>query len=130
MSNKNITFNTDAGVPAAANLVINTGSDFSTTFTVVDTSNAAFDFTGYTAASQMSKSVAVGATLGAVGTFTVGITSALGGKINISMSEQNTRNLSEGRYVYDVIVSSGNTFYRLADGNILVRPGISSISAL
>tara|TARA_B100000902_G_scaffold398363_1_gene464870 strand:+ start:7817 stop:8203 length:387 start_codon:yes stop_codon:yes gene_type:complete len=126
MSNKNITFNTDAGVPAAANLVINTGSDFSTTFTVVDTSNAAFDFTGYTAASQMSKSVAVGATLGAVGTFTVGITSALGGKINISMSEQTTRNLSEGRYVYDVNVKTGTTVNKLVNGNILVYAGIST----
>ena len=126
MSNKNITFNTDAGVPAAANLVINTGSDFSTTFTVVDTSNAAFDFTGYTAASQMSKSVAVGATLGAVGTFTVGITSALGGKINISMSEQNTRNLSEGRYVDDVNVKTGTNVSKLVNGNILVYAGIST----
>ena len=41
-----------------------------------------------------------------------------------------TKTLDEGRYVYDVIVSSGNTFYRLVDGNILVQPGISSISAL
>ena len=126
MSNKNITFNTDAGVPAAANLVINTGSDFSTTFTVVDTSNAAFDFTGYTAASQMSKSVAGGATLGAVGTITVGITSALGGKINISLSEQNTRNLSEGRYVYDVNVKTGTNVSKLVNGNILVYAGIST----
>ena len=88
MSNKNITFNTDAGVPAAANLVITTGSSFETTFTVVDTSNTAFDFTGYTGTSQMAKSVAVGATFGAVGTFTVGVTSALGGKIKISMSKK------------------------------------------
>ena len=126
MSNKNITFNIDAGVPAAANLVISTGSSFSSTFTVVDTSNAAFDFTGYTAASQMAKSVAVGATLGAVGTFNVGFTSAAGGKINIAMSEQNTRNLSEGRYVYDINVSSGATISKLVNGNILVYAGIST----
>ena len=119
MSNKNITFNTDAGVPAAANLVITTGSSFETTFTVVDTSNTAFDFTGYTGTSQMAKSVAVG-------TFTVGVTSALGGKIKISMSEEDTRTLSEGRHVYDVNVKTGSTVSKLVNGNILVYAGISS----
>ncbi len=126
MSNKNITFNIDAGVPAAANLVINTGSSFETTFTVVDTSNTAFDFTGYTGTSQIAKSVAVGATFGAVGTFTVGVTSALGGKIKISMSEEDTRTLSEGRHVYDVNVKTGSTVSKLVNGNILVYAGISS----
>ena len=56
--------------------------------------------------------------------------SAADGKIRISLGGTQTKLIEEGRYVYDVIVSSGNTFYRLVDGNILVQPGISSISAL
>ena len=126
MAKNTLTFDPSSGVAYGVNLTINTGADLDADYTVVGTSGTAFDFTGYTAASQMSKSVAVGATLGAVGTFTVGITSALGGKINISMSEQNTRNLSEGRYVYDVNVKTGTNVSKLVNGNILVYAGIST----
>ena len=47
MASKNITFDPDAGVPKGVNLTIHTGADFTTNFNVVDTSNAAFNFTGY-----------------------------------------------------------------------------------
>ena len=36
-----------------------------------------------------------------------------------------TRSLSEGRYLYDVNVSSGSTFQNYR-GNVLVRTGIST----
>ena len=42
------------------------------------------------------------------------------------MSEQNTRNLSEGRYVYDVNVKTGTNVSKLVNGNILVYAGIST----
>ena len=64
------------------------------------------------------------------GVCTAAAVSAADGKVRISLGGTQTKTLEEGRYVYDVIVSSGNTFYRLVDGNILVQPGISSISAL
>ena len=41
MASKNLTFDPSAGVPYAANLTIYTGTDFKTTFTVVDTSDVA-----------------------------------------------------------------------------------------
>jgi hypothetical protein len=34
--------------------------------------------------------------------------------------------LNEGRYVYDILVGSASTVYRIISGNILVIPGISS----
>ena len=126
MSNKNITFNTDAGVPAAANLVINTGSSFETTFTVVDTSNTAFDFTGYTGSAQLAKSVAIGSSQHAIKTFEVGFTSAKGGEFRLSLGSTATRTLSEGRYVYDVLIGSGSSVYRIVSGDVLVIAGISS----
>jgi flagellar basal body P-ring protein FlgI len=58
--------------------------------------------------------------------FTVGFTSAIGGKFDLSLGSTDTRSLSEGRYVYDILVSSGSTVYRIASGNVLVVPGISS----
>ncbi len=130
MSTKKITFDPDAGVAYAANFVISGGANFKGNFEVVGTSNTAFDFTGYSGSSQMTKSVSIGSTGNPAATFAVGFTSAAGGKFNISLGGTQTQSLNEGRYVYDVIVSSGTTFYRIVDGTILVQPGISSISAL
>lgn len=126
MATNKITFDPDAGVAYPVNLTINTGATFKANFDVVSTANTAFNFTGYTGSSQMAKSVSIGSTLYAVATFNVGFTSAAGGKFSISLGSTITRGLTEGRYVYDILVSSGSTVYRIIDGMILVRPGISS----
>ena len=126
MATKNVTFDPDSGVPYGANLSIYGGTDFSTTFNVKTTSNAAFDLTGYSGAGALAKSVAVGATLGATDTFTVGFTSAYDGKFKISLGSTATRSLNEGRYVYNVLVSSGSTVYSLVNGNVLVIAGITT----
>lgn len=126
MSSRNITFDTTSGVPNATNLTIHAGADFTSTFNVVTISNSPFNFTGWTGSAQMAKSVSIGATLGAVATFNVGFTSAAGGKFKISLGSTATKSLSEGRYVYDVLVSSGSTVYNIINGNILVYSGISS----
>ena len=126
MATKNVTFDPDSGVPYGANLSIYGGTDFSTTFNVKTTSNAAFDLTGYSGAGALAKSVAVGATLGATDTFTVGFTSAYDGKLKISLTDTETNNLTEGRYVYDVLVTAGSTTYPLVRGNAQVYNTISS----
>ncbi len=126
MASKKITFDPSAGVPYAANLTIFGGANFSADFTVVDTGNAAYNFTGWTGSAQLAKSVSVGATMGALATFNVGFTSAYDGKFNLSLGSTATGNLAEGRYVYNVLVSSGTTIYSIANGNILVYAGISS----
>ena len=126
MANKTITFDPESGVPYGANLAIYGGTDFSTTFTAKSTNNNNFDLTGYSGASALSKSVAVGATLGATVAFTVGITSAAGGKINLSLTDTQTTSLTEGRYVYDVLVTVGSTTYPLVRGNAQVYNTISS----
>ena len=128
MASKNITFDPSSGVPFAANLTIQGGADFSTTFNVVDTSNSPYPFTtAWSASSQIAKSVAIGATLGASATFTAGITtSATLSTVKISLGSTDTKSLSEGRYVYNVLVGSGATIYNIANGNILVYAGVSS----
>ncbi len=126
MASKNLTFDPTAGVPYSANLTIYGGANFNANFTVVDTSNAAYNFTGWTGSAQMAKSVAVGATLGVTTTFTVGFTSAYDGKFKLSLGSTGTRSLKEGRYVYNVLVSSGSTIYNIVNGNILVYSGIAS----
>ena len=126
MSSKNVTFDPDSGVSKGANLTIYTGADFVTHFNVSNTANSAFDLTGYTGSSAMSKSVSIGATLGITTSFAVGFTNAFDGKLKISLDSTSTRSLSEGRYVYDVLISSGSTVYSLVNGNILVIPGITT----
>ena len=126
MPSRNITFDPDAGVPKGANLTIHTGADFSANFNVVDTSSSAFNFESWTGSSQMTKSVSIGSSSYPTATFNVGFTSAAGGKFSLSLDSNSTRSLVEGRYIYDILVSSGSTVYRIVDGNILVKPGISS----
>ena len=130
MATKNVTFDPDAGVPKGVNLTMYGGSDFEVNLVVNTTSNAAFDLTNYSGSAAMSKSVAVGATLGTTSSFTVGFTSAYDGKLKISLGAVNTRATAEGRYVYDVLlkheVGGGSTVHPLISGNILVVNPVSS----
>ena len=130
MATKNVTFDPDAGVPKGVNLTMYGGSDFEVNLVVNTTSNAAFDLTNYSGSAAMSKSVAVGATLGITSSFTVGFTSAYDGKLKISLGAVNTRATAEGRYVYDVLlkheVGGGSTVHPLVSGNILVVNPVSS----
>ena len=83
---------------------------------------------GWTGSSQMTKSTAIGSTAFPVATFTVGIdtTASSGYGLTVSLGSTDTRSVKAGRYVYDVLVGSGATVYRIIDGNILVRGGVSS----
>ena len=126
MATKKITFDPDAGVPVASNLTIYGGANFKANFNVFDTSNAAFNFTDWTGSSQMQKSVGAGATTLPTSTFTVGFTSAYDGKIALTLTSAATTSIPEGRYMYNVLVSSGTTFYNIVNGDILVYQGISS----
>ena len=126
MANNTITFDPDAGIAYGVNLTILSGADFKSTFSVLKPDKSAYNFTGYSGSSQMTKSVAIGATLGISTTFNVGFTSAAAGEFQISLGSTDTRNLKTGRHVYDILVSSGSTIYRIVSGNIMVQGGISS----
>jgi|TARA_R100000030_G_scaffold60694_1_gene45794 hypothetical protein len=126
MATKTITFDPDSGVPYGLNLTMYGGSDFAVNINVKTTSNGNFDLTDYSGSAAMSKSVAVGATLGITSSFTVGFTSAYDGQMKISLGSTDTRGTTEGRYMYDILVSSGSTTYTLANGNIYVYNPVSS----
>ena len=109
MANQNITFDVASGTPYEANLTINGGANFSNIFTVKNPDSTAFDFTDYGGSSQMTKSVGVGSTGFPDATFTVGFTSAVEGKLEISLGSTSTRSLAAGRYVYDILVNSASS---------------------
>jgi len=122
MASSTITFDPDSGVPAGANLTIYGGTDFSATFNAKTPGNENFNFTSYSGAGKISKSIGIGASTG-TGNYTaltVGITSALGGVLAVSLTDTQTASLSEGRYVYDVLVTSGGNTYPLVTGNVYV----------
>ena len=130
MASSNIVFDPDSGVPYGLNLTIYGGADFITNLNVKTTASGNFDLTNFSASAAISKSVAVGATLGITTSFTVGFTSAYDGQMKLSLGTTSTRNLAEGRYVYDVLVKEevggGATTYTLANGNIYVYNPVSS----
>jgi len=126
MASQTIVFDPTAGIPVGANLTIYGGSALAADFSIVDTGSSAYDLSDFTGSSQMAKSVAVGATLGAQATFTVGFTSAADGKIRVSYGATQTGALSAGRYMYNVLISTGTTVYNIIEGNAMVYAGISS----
>jgi len=139
MAKNTLTFDPSSGVAYGVNLTLNTGADLDADYTVVGTSGTAFDFSSdnavaigtaavadWTGSAQLSKSVAIGSSQHAAATFEVGFTSAKGGEFRLSLGSTATRTLKEGRYVYDVLVSSGASVYRIVSGDVLVIAGISS----
>ena len=120
MAQQVITFDPDVAVPYGVNLSIFSGADFHTTFTIRTSAGSSIDFSNYTGRSNMKKS-----SIGTANTFGVSLGDT-DGKITLSMGSTITRGLSEGRYLYDVNVSSGSTFFKIIEGNVLVRTGIST----
>ena len=53
MANNTITFDPASGVSYSANLTVNTGANFKSTFKVIKPDKSAFNFTGYSGSSQM-----------------------------------------------------------------------------
>ena len=120
MAQQVITFDPDIAVPMGVNLTIFSGADFNSTFTIKTSAGSSINFTGYTGRSNIKKSA-----IGTANTFgvTLGDTD---GKVTLSLGSTVTRSLDEGRYLYDVNVSSGSTFFKIMEGNVLVRTGIST----
>ena len=77
--------------------------------------------TGYTIAAQMRKH----ASSSGVTTFTASISDATSGKILVGLPSTETVNIKPGRYVYDVVVTSGEIKTRVVEGSALVRDGVT-----
>jgi hypothetical protein len=121
VANTNITFDTDTGTPYPVNLSINTGVDFFHTFIPKKSNNTSFDFTSSTGSCQIKKHSA--ATSGII---TCSVSFPDLNKIKISLGSTSNSILKEGRYVYDVNVSIGGTLFKMVNGSIMAKVGISS----
>jgi len=117
------TFDTNSGVGQVVNQTINTGANFIADYAVTTTSGAAFNFSGYSFAGNLTKSVSIGSSMYALRTFSISESS---GTVTLSLSSANTIGLKEGRYKYDVLAKTGSTTYRLVEGDVMVRSGVTS----
>jgi hypothetical protein len=106
------------------NLVINSGADFTQSFTLEGSSdNSALNLTGYTANAQIRKWSGSSSSVSFGTTITSPPTS---GQIYLTLSAQNTASLKPGRYVYDILISDNyGVKTRVVEGMVLVREGVT-----
>jgi hypothetical protein len=106
------------------NLVVNSGSDFSQTFTLEGSdTNSAFDLTGYTVESQMRKWAGSSSAVSFTSSIEIPSTA---GKILIKLTAAQTTIIKPGRYVYDVvIIDEFGVRNRVIEGMVLVTEGVT-----
>lgn len=104
------------------NLIVEQGADYDVDFTIRNDDGSPLNLTGYTAASVMKKTYTSVRSYPFVVTFI----NRLAGEISISMGKTETASLKEGRYVYDIVLTSPQSIAnRVIQGNILVHPGVT-----
>ena len=107
---------------AYTEILIEQGATFSTTVNVEDTAGAAINLYGYSASSQMRKSFY--STSNTIITST--ITGNANGEITLSMTSANTANLTPGRSVFDLIITSpASVVTRVIEGIVVISPGVT-----
>lgn len=105
------------------NLSINSGTDFEQVFTLASSSgNSDLDLTGYTGEAKIAKHA--GAAEANKVAFAVSFVSPNDGIISIALTEEQTSALSEGRYVYDVVLNDGSRKTRVVEGMAFVSKGV------
>lgn len=97
-------------------------ASFSTTVNVEDSSGTAINLYGYSAASQIRKSYYSSTAY----SFTASVTNNATGEITLSMSSATTANISAGRYLYDLVITSPESVKtRVVEGVVIVLPGVT-----
>lgn len=107
---------------AFSEITIEQGATFNTIVNVDDSSGNAINLYAYSANSQMRKSYYSSTAY----TINSSVTGTANGEITLSMTAANTANLSAGRYVYDLkITSPTNTVTRVVEGIATVLPSVT-----
>lgn len=106
-----------------ANLTINQGANFYQTFNLSNSiGDTSFVLTGYSIEAKMKKHAAASSSTA----FTATIENASNGTISLSLTSSQTAALKPGRYIYDIVITSGGGFKsRAIEGNVLVREGVT-----
>ena len=106
------------------NIVINAGEDFSQTLTLTNSLGVAIDLTGYAASSYVRKHPESSTVVAGFG---ISFINRPSGLITLSLGSSITQDISEGRYVYDMVTTTGAGVKTVVlEGNVLVRAGITT----
>lgn len=105
-----------------AELTLEQGASYSTTVTVNGSNGSPTNLTNYTAAAQLRKSYYSSTATD----FTVSISDAAGGEITMALTSANTANLTPGRYVYDLLITSPTSVKtRVVEGIATILPSVT-----
>jgi hypothetical protein len=108
---------------SVSNLVINQGSDFTTSIILNDASGNPLDLTTFTGISQLRKHYGSNTYTNFNVTFA---TPKTGGTITLTLTHVQTKNLASGRYVYDVVlIDAGGNRTRVLEGIATVVDGVT-----
>lgn len=101
-----------------ANLIVDQGTDYTTSINLTDDNDNVVDLTGYTGVGQMRKTY----TSSNAVSFSITLESA-NGVVVMSLTDTQTAAITAGRYVYDVFVTSpANITSRIVEGIVTVTP--------
>lgn len=104
------------------NLIMEQGADYEVDFTIRNDDGSALNLTGYTAESVVKKHSSSTTSY----PFSVTFVDRTAGEISVSMASTTTGTMSEGRYMYDVVLTSPSSAKsRVIQGNVLVNPGVT-----
>ena len=105
---------------AKVNILMDQGTTFNTSFTILDDTDTPVNFTSYTGTSQLRKSYT------SSNSYAFGVGLSSNGVITLSMNSATTSSITAGRYLYDVEVIDVNLVTsRIVEGIVTVTPQIT-----
>lgn len=108
---------------AKANIIIDQGTDYTTTLTVTNDDGTPQNLDGFTAAAQMRKHYTSNSAVSFLITFG---SPRSAGQLTLALNRIQTANIADGRYVYDVeLTNSANSTSRLVEGIVTVTPQVT-----
>jgi len=104
-----------------ANIVIDQGTTYTTDLNLTDENGDPLVLSGYSANSQIRKHYTSTNSVA----FSVAV-NATAGVITLSLSANQTANMTSGRYVYDVeLTDASNSVSRIVEGIVTVTPQVT-----
>ena len=103
-------------------MTLEQGADFTTTVTVNGSNGSPTNLLNYTGAAQIRKSYYSTT----ANSFSVTVSNAAAGELTVSMTAANTANLTPGRAVYDLLITSPtNVKTRVVEGIVTILPAVT-----
>ena len=103
----------------STNLIIYKHTDFEQTFVLEDSQTNSFkDLTEFTGTCKMQRTL----NLGSLTSFTLAFTNRVRGKIRISLTDDQTAVIEEGKYFYELMLTDPNDVTeRVIEGVVIVK---------